>query len=277
MAESSREFYYESSKWFEVTHVAERVWAIREPHHYEDVFSYFIKGDTASVLIDTGMGLSDIRRALPEEEQPLVLLTHTHWDHVGSAVDFNKVKVPDHPFETERLRRGWQPEEMVGFESENFADGYKSQEDLSQTFTIPGKEDALPLSDGEIIDLGGITIRAIMTPGHTPGSTSYFIPELGYLFTGDTLYPGPEYLHMKESNPTDCEASLAKLLTATKENLQIIFPGHNASTASPDLLKRHYDAMQGLLPVESEKEGEDEFGKYRFLSFGDFQLMLPRD
>ena len=53
------------------------------------------------------------------------------------------------------------------------------------------------LVDGERIDLGGITLETIHTPGHTPGHIAFFIPEADLLFTGDVdLTPfGPFYGH----------------------------------------------------------------------------------
>jgi glyoxylase-like metal-dependent hydrolase (beta-lactamase superfamily II) len=46
-----------------------------------------------------------------------------------------------------------------------------------------------PLSDGELIEFGGFRVRAIHTPGHTPGSTSFLLEgESPILFSGDTLF-----------------------------------------------------------------------------------------
>jgi glyoxylase-like metal-dependent hydrolase (beta-lactamase superfamily II) len=45
-----------------------------------------------------------------------------------------------------------------------------------------------PLRDGESLEIGGFELRAVHTPGHTPGSTCYVTGP--YLFSGDTLFPG---------------------------------------------------------------------------------------
>jgi glyoxylase-like metal-dependent hydrolase (beta-lactamase superfamily II) len=47
--------------------------------------------------------------------------------------------------------------------------------------------------DGEIpaeITAGGVTLRSLVTPGHSPGSTCLYAPDLGTVFTGDTLFQG---------------------------------------------------------------------------------------
>jgi glyoxylase-like metal-dependent hydrolase (beta-lactamase superfamily II) len=45
-----------------------------------------------------------------------------------------------------------------------------------------------PVRDGETFEIGGFALRAMHTPGHTPGSTCYVTGP--YLFSGDTLFPG---------------------------------------------------------------------------------------
>ena len=53
---------------------------------------------------------------------------------------------------------------------------------------MPAEKNNVPVSDGDEISVGGRHVKAIYTPGHTPGSTCYLIG--GYLFSGDTLFPG---------------------------------------------------------------------------------------
>src|ERR1700731_1910698 len=55
--------------------------------------------------------------------------------------------------------------------------------------TQPGKE-FRGLQDGEVLNVAGTELRAIHTPGHSPGSTCLHAPELGAVFSGDTLFQG---------------------------------------------------------------------------------------
>jgi glyoxylase-like metal-dependent hydrolase (beta-lactamase superfamily II) len=55
--------------------------------------------------------------------------------------------------------------------------------------THPDKE-FRTLTDGEVLAIGGTELRAIHTPGHSPGSTCLYAPELGAVFSGDTLFQG---------------------------------------------------------------------------------------
>ena len=46
----------------------------------------------------------------------------------------------------------------------------------------------LAVADGETFSIGGLTVKAIHTPGHTPGSTCFLVEDR--LLSGDTLFPG---------------------------------------------------------------------------------------
>lgn len=87
--------------------------------------------------------------------------------------------------------------------------------------------DVQPLADGATFTVGGATVRAIHTPGHTPGSTCLLVG--GALITGDTLFPGgpgrtgsPEALQQEIASIT---SRLYVLPDATK-----VLPGHGPTT-----------------------------------------------
>jgi glyoxylase-like metal-dependent hydrolase (beta-lactamase superfamily II) len=46
------------------------------------------------------------------------------------------------------------------------------------------------LCDGGVLTAGGIELQVITTPGHSPGSSCLYAPELATVFTGDTLFKG---------------------------------------------------------------------------------------
>jgi len=66
--------------------------------------------------------------------------------------------------------------------------------------------------------------QIIKTPGHSPDSICIYEKNKHWLFSGDTLYPGPIYLHLKESNLSEYVKSLGKLM---KYKITKIFPAHN--------------------------------------------------
>jgi glyoxylase-like metal-dependent hydrolase (beta-lactamase superfamily II) len=56
--------------------------------------------------------------------------------------------------------------------------------------THPDRKPDGELADGETLTAGGVTLRVLHTPGHSPGSCCLYAPELSTLFSGDTLFQG---------------------------------------------------------------------------------------
>jgi glyoxylase-like metal-dependent hydrolase (beta-lactamase superfamily II) len=54
----------------------------------------------------------------------------------------------------------------------------------------PGVEPDEDLTEGTTFEIAGTTLTALHTPGHSPGSTCLHAPDLGTVFTGDTLFCG---------------------------------------------------------------------------------------
>lgn len=191
-----RIYPFKAGEWFSISYVGSNIWGIREPHHDQDVVSYFISGKTRDILIDTGMGLADIGQTAPlldrdPKKELTVLLTHTHWDHIGGASAFSDVRVFNDPYETNRLKNGWGKGEMPGFGREYFVDIEIPPAYSPNNFEIPGVPQSKTIQDGETINIGDDSLKVINTPGHTPGSTSFLLEKAGFLFTGDILYVGP--------------------------------------------------------------------------------------
>src|SRR5687767_9255600 len=71
--------------WFSVTNPEPGVFTIEEPLHEEEVKSSLIVGDRRALLIDSGMGVGNIRSVVESlTDRPIVLVnSHSHWDHVG--------------------------------------------------------------------------------------------------------------------------------------------------------------------------------------------------
>lgn len=284
---NKRNFFFEAEVWFDVNQVAENVWAIREPHHDQDVVSYFVNGKNRDVLVDSGMGLADINKSFPlahrQPNKPLtVLLTHAHWDHMGGAASFSDVRVIDNPFETSRIKTGWKPGEAPGFEKEYFINIQVPDTFPSGQFEILGAPQLKTFKDDDSIDLGNDVLRVINTPGHTPGSTSFYLDGAGHLFTGDTLYLGPLYLHMPESNYVDFLRSI-KQLSPLADRLKMVFPAHNDTSLSPDKFREMIRLIQRNRAHDFIEEGIDDYGFYKKFGWNmrdmgenrTFSLLLP--
>lgn len=87
----------------------------------------------------------------------------------------------------------------------------------------------------------------IPTPGHTPDSICLYEINEKLLFSGDTIYPGPIYLHFKQSNFGNYKVSIKRL---SELKLKAIFPGHNDFICPTQTLKL-LDKKLSLMNPES--------------------------
>jgi glyoxylase-like metal-dependent hydrolase (beta-lactamase superfamily II) len=86
------------------------------------------------------------------------------------------------------------------------------------------------LADGAELMVGGVAVQVLHTPGHAPGACCLYVPELGALFSGDTLFQGgPGATGRSYSSfPTIIESITGKLLTLPPET--VVLTGHGDST-----------------------------------------------
>lgn len=101
--------------------------------------------------------------------------SHAHLDHVmgvRGVVERTGARFLLHPGDLDILQNGWQ------------AAVARFGIDVSQG---PPDPDAF-VNDGDVVEVAGLQLKTITTPGHTPGSVSYYTG--GLLFSGDTLFRG---------------------------------------------------------------------------------------
>lgn len=152
----------------------------------------YLRGKKLRVLIDAGMGVKNLAPA-KEMGIDLLILTHCHIDHRLTRSEISDVPVWCHATEAKYFKDREYFLTSMGFK--------RSGLDLSGLFDFEhgmfGIKIDHALTDSERIDLGGITLETIHTPGHTPGHVAFFIPEHEILFSGDIdLTPfGPFYGH----------------------------------------------------------------------------------
>ena len=85
----------------------------------------------------------------------------------------------------------------------------------------------VPLADGLELTVGNVPVRAIHTPGHTPGSVCFLVGR--YLIAGDTLFPGgPGHSDTPEDLQQMIRSIVQRLYVLPNETL--VLPGHGDGT-----------------------------------------------
>ena len=94
----------------------------------------------------------------------------------------------------------------------------------------PDSEPDRELAEGTEFADAGVTLRALHTPGHSPGSTCLYAPDLGTVFTGDTLFcGGPGATGRSYSDePTILASIRSRLLTLPPDT--VVRTGHGDDT-----------------------------------------------
>ncbi|MDH6343506.1 hydroxyacylglutathione hydrolase [Parabacteroides sp. PFB2-12] len=193
---------------------------------------YLIEGDERAILIDAGTKIADLDKIVAKiTYKPVTLMaTHVHPDHTGEPVNY-------------------------------FPEIYINAGDMVNVAQMMGdyKGEIKYLRDGEVIDLGGRQIEVIFTPGHTPGSTTFFDKAAGYGFSGDAFGSGNLLLGTNFSTLLiTCQRTGEYM---QKNNIRHLYPGHymGSNLETPkrvsDMLQMSKDMLAGKLKGEKNDRG----------------------
>jgi glyoxylase-like metal-dependent hydrolase (beta-lactamase superfamily II) len=144
----------------------------------ENTYIVRAKDSDHAVIVDPGDEAERILGALEAleiEHVDAILLTHTHFDHIGAvapvaAATGAPVYCPE--LETQVLANIMEYVPWPGFGP---FESYEADE------TVKG---------GETLELAGLRFEVSFTPGHSPGHVSFALPDEGALFSGDVLFQG---------------------------------------------------------------------------------------
>ena len=165
----------------------------------------WLVGDDDEVLvIDAAHDAAAILAAVGGRRLAAVLSTHGHNDHVSAAPEVGAqagAKVLLHPADQVL----WQ-------------------------LAHPDRRPDGVLAGAQLIDIAGTTLRVLHTPGHSPGSVSVYAPELGVVFSGDTLFHGgPGATGRSYSDEPTILASIRGTLFALPPET-VVHTGHGEDT-----------------------------------------------
>ncbi|MFX0197929.1 MAG: MBL fold metallo-hydrolase [Candidatus Hodarchaeota archaeon] len=180
----------------------------------------YLLTDEKKALIDTGI-TNDTEKVLQfcrnqgvlPETLDLILLTHAHIDHIMGLyqiLEISRAQLACHEAAAPSLEKPDLQKTLIRW----------------FTFTPPPIEVHRKLRDGDLIELGSLTLHVIHTPGHTPGSICLYEPILKILFTGDTIFAGGGIgrSDLPGGDGQQLVRSIEKLL---KLKVNYLFPGHD--------------------------------------------------
>jgi glyoxylase-like metal-dependent hydrolase (beta-lactamase superfamily II) len=169
-----------NSKFFTTKEIAPRTTAIIG---LGNELCYLVEGNSKALLIDSLIGVGNLRAFCRElTDLPITLVnTHGHVDHTGGNFDFDECYI--HPndiplmYEKEELR--------VGYVKNGIKNSGKHLVLLENDFTVARPMKTLPVYDGFVFDLGERVIEVIAVPGHTAGTIVLLDRNNGIVFSGD--------------------------------------------------------------------------------------------
>lgn len=125
---------------------------------------WVIGDDSECVVVDAPHDAEAIMAVVGEREVRAILLTHAHSDHVDAVFDLQeRTGAPIH----------LHPAEQPVWE-----------------LTHGDRRWDEDLADGQVVEVAGQHLQVLHTPGHAPGAVCLYAPDLGALFSGDTLFQG---------------------------------------------------------------------------------------
>ena len=169
--------------------------------------AYIIADESSgdALVVDMPSGSQEVIAAAKDLNVKGIILTHTHHDH---WMDYDLVKAAlDAPVICN-------PAEQI----------------------MPANQIDQQLADGEELAAGAIRVRALLTPGHTPGSTCLLAGK--FLFSGDTLFPGGPG---RTNSPADLQQSIQSItsvLFALPDETEVL-PGHGDGTTIGEAKKEY--------------------------------------
>ena len=175
---------------------------------------WVVGDDDECVVIDAPHDVDGILTVVGDRRVKAIVCTHAHDDHVRVA-----------PPLRERVNDGQGAPVML----------HPADRPLWE-LTHGGPDDPhgylwdLDLADGVRIEVGGTTLVVLHTPGHAPGAVCLHAPELGCVFTGDTLFHGGPGATGRSFSDADLivESIRARLLTLPDDT--VVHTGHGEDT-----------------------------------------------
>lgn len=247
-------------KYFEVEKVTDRITRITD---VTGVSMFLAVGEKEAALVDTGTGIGDLREMVSSlTDKPVkVLLTHGHVDHAFGAAAFKNVFM--NRLDAEILEAHADMQKRVEYANlMPLPDGQRITEDMLAPKPDAGRMQ--DLKDGDVFDLGGLTLEVYAFPGHTPGSMTVLFKEDRLLLTGDACNPSTFLFFAGSPSVEEYRETLAAYRERMKGKYDRIILSHGNEFLDSTLLDVVAETCDSVLKgtddaVRSDFMGEEAY------------------
>lgn len=243
-------------EWFTIESLDNDTYVISEYNHWEETHCYLLLGTNKAVLIDTGLGVSNIKDVIDGlTELPIsIITTHAHWDHIGGHHLFEDISV--HALEVDWLS-GHFPLPLSVVKSNLLKDQCQFPQHFNiDNYRIYQGHPTTILNDGNIIDLGNRKLQVIHTPGHSPGHICLYEKAKEYLYTGDLIYTGCLDAFYPTTDPHYFMNSVSKIKDLP---LKKLLPAHHSLDKSTSLVLDIYNGFEEIYESDRLVQGSGIF------------------
>jgi glyoxylase-like metal-dependent hydrolase (beta-lactamase superfamily II) len=275
----------DATEWFEIEEVAPGVHQLTEGRGVLPCNAFLVADDDAeeALLVDTALGIGDLR-AVAEDlagTDVRVLLTHSHWDHIGAAHRFDDVSIydrergPDGTVAIDTLS-----DEFVARPAQFVADARAVDYEFPDGFdpdayAIPPASDVSAVAPGDAVTVGERELELIAAPGHSPGQLAAVDAEAGICFGADVVgIANNVYAHFRDCDLDAYRETVETLVDHRDDGaFDVLCTGHNDPFVGDELsiLDEIRDGLDDVLGGDAEPTVVDtDWGparKYEFETF----------